>query len=155
MKQTSSGEFDQIDQKILDVLAKEGRIPVTALAARIGLSATPTQLRMKRLEEEGFIHGYRAVLDAARLELNHVAFVEVKLTDTKEEALLAFNAAVRQQPEIEECHMIAGAFDYLLKIRTRHITAYRKFLGETLSKLPLVGQTSTHVVMEAVKDRGP
>jgi len=136
MKQTSSGEFDQIDQKILDVLAKEGRIPVTALAARIGLSATPTQLRMKRLEEEGFIHGYRAVLDAARLELNHVAFVEVK-------------------PEIEECHMIAGAFDYLLKIRTRHITAYRKFLGETLSKLPLVGQTSTHVVMEAVKDRGP
>lgn len=155
MKQTQPGEFDQIDKKILDVLATDGRISVTALAARIGLSATPTQLRMKRLEDAGFIHGYRAVLDAARLDLNHVAFVEVKLTDTKEEALTAFNTAVRKQREVEECHMIAGAFDYLLKIRTPHITAYRKFLGETLSKLPFVGQTSTHVVMEAVKDRGP
>ena len=92
------------------------------------------------------------MLDPARLDRNHVAFVEVKLTDTTEPALRAFNAAVRALPEVEQCHMIAGAFDYLLKIRTRDIAGYRRVLGECISALPHVGNTSTHVSMEAVKD---
>jgi Lrp/AsnC family leucine-responsive transcriptional regulator len=84
--------------------------------------------------------------------LGHVTFVEVRLSDTRESALRAFNAAIQSVPEIEQCHMIAGAFDYLLKVRSRDIDAYRRVLGEVISALPHVASTSTHVSMEAVKD---
>lgn len=148
-----NGHLDSFDRKILDCLAKEGRLPVTELSKRVGLSKSPCQVRMKRLQEEGYILGFRAVLDPVKLGQDHVAFVEVKLTDTTEKALRAFNAAVRKVSEIEQCHMIAGSFDYLLKVRTRNIRAYRRILGETISNLPFVGNSSTHVSMEAVKDR--
>ena len=93
------------------------------------------------------------MVDPAKLGRDHVAFVEVKLTDTTEAALRRFNTAVMAVPEIEQCHMIAGAFDYLLKVRTRDMRDYRRVLGEVVSGLPHVGQSSTHVSMEAVKDR--
>ncbi|MCA8884539.1 MAG: Lrp/AsnC ligand binding domain-containing protein [Rhodobacteraceae bacterium] len=144
--------LDAFDRKILAELSRDGRMSVTELARRIGLSKSPCQVRLQRLQRDGFIQGFRAVLDPARLDRNHVAFVEVKLTDTTEPALRAFNAAVRALPEVEQCHMIAGAFDYLLKIRTRDIAGYRRVLGECISALPHVGNTSTHVSMEAVKD---
>ena len=147
------GQVDQYDQKILSILAREGRLPVTELASRVGLSKTPCQTRVKRLQEQDYILGFRAVLNASKLGRDHVAFVEVKLTDTREAALQAFNAAVAKTPEIEECHMIAGAFDYLLKVRTTNMAAYRKVLGEVISTLPHVGNTSTHVSMQAVKDQ--
>jgi Lrp/AsnC family leucine-responsive transcriptional regulator len=99
------------------------------------------------------IRGFRAVVDPAKLGQEHVAFVEVRLTDTTEDALTAFNAAALKVPEIEQAHMIAGAFDYLLKVRTRDIRDYRRVLGEVISTLPFVGHTSTHVSMEAVKDQ--
>ena len=118
-------DVDQFDRKILDILTVEGRISVTELARRIGLSKSPTQARLKRLEECGVIRGYRALYDPIRLGRDHVAFVEVKLTDTREAALSAFNAAVMRVPEIEQCHLIAGAFDYLLKVRTAGMTGYR------------------------------
>ena len=98
------------------------------------------------------ITGYKALFDPIRLGLDHVAFVEVRLSDTREKALSAFNAAVAKVPEIEQAHMIASHFDYLLKVRTRDIRAYRKFLGETISGLPHVSNTSTYVAMEAVKE---
>lgn len=145
-------ELDRFDQAILSVLAEDGRISITDLAKRIGLSKSPTQVRMRRLEEEGVILGYRALLDPIRLGLDHVAFVEVRLTDTREAALRAFNAAVARVPEIEQAHMIASNFDYLLKVRTRDMNAYRRFLGETISGLPHVANTSTFVAMEAVKE---
>ncbi|MGP1357728.1 Lrp/AsnC family transcriptional regulator [Roseicyclus sp.] len=145
--------IDAYDRKILAVLARDGRIPVTELARRVGLSKTPCQVRVRRLEASGYIRGYRAIVDQARLGRNHVTFVEVRLSDTREKALSAFNAAVRDVPEIEECHMIAGAFDYLLKVRSTDIDAYRRTLGEVISALPHVASTSTHVSMEAVKDR--
>jgi Lrp/AsnC family leucine-responsive transcriptional regulator len=104
------------------------------------------------LQSEGYILGFRAVIDPAKLGLDHIAFVEVRLKDTTEAALRAFNAAARAVPEIEECHMIAGAFDYLLKVRTPDIRRYREVLGQTISALPHVSTTSTHVAMEAVKD---
>jgi Lrp/AsnC family leucine-responsive transcriptional regulator len=91
-------------------------------------------------------------LDPIQLGLDHVAFVEVRLNDTREKALRAFNAAVVRVPEIEQAHMIASHFDYLLKVRTRDMTAYRRFLGETISSLPHVSNTSTYVAMEAVKE---
>lgn len=144
--------LDQIDRKILRILSRDGRLPVTELAAEVGLSKTPCQSRLKRLQAQGYIQGFRAILDPAKLNLTHVAFAEVKLRDTSEKALSAFNAAVLKVPEIEQCHMIAGSFDYLLKIRTKDIQAYRQVLGETISTLPHVGSTSTHVSMQSVKD---
>ncbi len=144
--------LDEFDRRILAVLAGEGRLSVTELARRIGLSKSPTQARLRRLEEDGVIRGYRAILDPIRLGLDHVAFVEVRLTDTRETSLEAFNAAVARIPEIEQVHLIAGNFDYLLKVRTRSMRAYRTVLAEKISTLPSVGQTSTYVAMQAVKE---
>ncbi|WP_134726162.1 Lrp/AsnC ligand binding domain-containing protein [Paracoccus luteus] len=146
--------LDRIDRAILAALAADGRISVTDLAARVGLSKTPVQARMRRLEQAGVIRGYRAVLDPVRLNAAHVAFVELKLSDTREPALRAFNRAVMAVPEIEECHMIAGGFDYLLKVRTTDIAAYRRVMADRISTLPHVAATSTYVAMEAVKDAG-
>jgi Lrp/AsnC family transcriptional regulator, leucine-responsive regulatory protein len=149
---TPESHLDRFDRAILDLLMRDGRMPVTEIAARVGLSKTPCQNRMARMRAAGVIRGFRAVVDPAKLGRDHVAFVEVRLTDTTEKALRAFNAAALKVPEIEQCHMIAGAFDYLLKVRTRDIRDYRHVLGEVISALPHVGHTSTHVSMEAVKD---
>ncbi len=145
-------ELDRFDQAILRVLAVEGRITATELARRIGLSKSPTQARMKRLEDAGVITGYRANLDPIRMGLAHVAFVEVRLSDTREAALQAFNKAALAVPEVEQCHMIASRFDYLLKVRTADIQDYRRVLAEQISALPHVASTSTYVAMEAVKE---
>ena len=145
-------ELDGFDRAILRELAADGRMTVTELARRIGLSKTPTQARVRRLEEDGVIAGYRAVLSPIRMGLAHVAFVEVRLSDTREAALQAFNRAVRALPEVEECHMMDASFDYLLKVRTTDIADYRRVLGERISALPHVAATSTYVAMEAVKD---
>jgi Lrp/AsnC family leucine-responsive transcriptional regulator len=150
----SAFDPDDFDHAILRHVATDGRIAVTELARRIGLSKSPTQVRLRRLEDLGVITGYRAVLDPIRIGQAHVAFVEVKLSDTREAALQAFNRAVRTIPEVEECHMIASRFDYLLKVRTSDIQAYRRVLAERLSALPHVASTSTYVAMEAVKDTG-
>jgi len=147
-------QIDRFDRDILDILSREGRIAVTDLARRIGLSKSPTQARLKRLEKNRVITGYRALVDPISTGRNHVAFVEVKLTDTREAALAAFNAGVRAIGEVEECHMIAGAFDYLLKVRTSDMLAYRRVLGEKISALPHVAHSSTFVAMQAVKEVG-
>ena len=149
-----SGDLDRFDRKILDIMAVEGRISVTELARRIGLSKSPTQARLKRLEDHGIIQGYAALFDPIRLGRDHVAFVEGKLTDTRETALAAFNKAVIQVPEVEQCHLIAGAFDYLLKVRTAGMPGYRAVLAEKISTLPHVANTSTYVAMQAVKEEG-
>jgi Lrp/AsnC family leucine-responsive transcriptional regulator len=145
-------DLDRFDIAILDALAAEGRLSATELARRIGLSKSPTQARMKRLEESGVINGYGARLNRMRIGQAHVAFVEVRLSDTREAALQAFNKAVVAIPEVEECHMIASRFDYLLKVRTGDIQDYRRVLAERISALPHVTSTSTYVAMEAVKE---
>lgn len=147
-------QIDSFDRAILDILSADGRISITELSGRIGLSKTPTQARLRRLEADGVITGYRAILDPIRIGRDHVAFVEVKLTDTREAALSAFNAAVRKVPEIEQCHMLAARFDYLLKVRTQDMSAYREVLAERISTLPHVAHTSTFVAMQAVKEGG-
>lgn len=152
--QMNRTELDSFDRKILAVVASEGRISVTELATRIGLSKSPTQTRLKRLEEQGVIKGYRAMLDPIQLGREHVAFVEIKLSDTRESALNAFNKAVRAIPEIEQAHLIAGSFDYLLKVRASDMSDYRKVLAEKLSTLPHIASTSTYVAMQAVKEEG-
>lgn len=147
-------ELDRYDRAIVGALSRDGRMTATALAQEIGLSKTPTQARLKKLETRGIITGYRAQLDPIRMGRAHVAFVEVKLSDTRNAALQAFNKAVRGLEEVEECHMIASRFDYLLKVRTADIQEYRAVLGEKISALPHVASTSTYVAMEVVKDEG-
>jgi Lrp/AsnC family leucine-responsive transcriptional regulator len=152
MNTSNDSELDMFDRKIIDILRTDGRISITDLAERVGLSKTPCQVRLKRLRENGTIRGFRAVVDLARLGLDHVAFAEVKLSDTRESALDAFRQAVLRIPEVEECHMIASSFDYLLKVRTANIRRYREVLGERISALPHVASTSTFVAMETIRD---
>lgn len=145
--------LDSYDLKILDALATDARMSITALSQRVGLSKNPVTLRVKALEEAGIITGYRAILSTQQLGLSHVSFVEVKMSDTRDAALREFNAAVKAIPEIAECHMIAGNFDYLLKVRTASMEEYREVMGRKLSSLPHVQATSTFVVMEAVVEQ--
>jgi len=147
-------DLDEFDRKIIAALVEDGRMAVTDLARAVGLSKTPCQVRLKRLTERGVIRGFRAIVDPAKLGMDHVAFAEVKLSDTREEALREFNAAVRRIAEVEECHMIASSFDYLLKVRTPDIRRYRTVLGEKISSLPHVSSSSTFVAMETVLDAG-
>lgn len=145
--------MDRADRGILSALARNGRLSMAELAAEVGLSKTPVAARVRRLEAEGIIRGYAAIVDRERIGEGHVAFVQVTLSDTRSAALDAFNRAALTVPEIEQCHMIAASFDYLLKVRTKDIAAYRRVLGERISALPHVEHTSTFVAMETVKDR--
>ena len=144
--------IDRFDEKMMQILSTDGRIAITDLAKKLGMSKTPCGVRLKRLMSDGYITGFKAVLNPVKLDRNHVAFVEVRLQDTKEAALKAFNESVQLIPEIEQCHMIAGSFDYLLKVRTKDIIAYRRVLAERISDLPHVASTSTYVAMESVKE---
>jgi Lrp/AsnC family leucine-responsive transcriptional regulator len=143
--------LDNYDQKILKLLQTDGRMTITELSDRIGLSKTPCLNRVKKLETKGYIRGYRAVINHELVEDNHIAFVQIKMDDTKTQALNAFNAAIKEIPEVVQCHMIASHFDYLLKVRTNNMESYRKVLGEKISALPHVQNSSTFVVMEEVK----
>lgn len=146
-------DIDQIDHRILRALSTNARLSMVALGEQVGLSKTPVTARVRRLEEAGYIKGYRAELDASRLGLEHVAFIEVRLSNTREAALQEFNAAIRNIPEVEACHMIAGGFDYLVKVRTSSVRDYRRVLGEKISQLPHLASTSTYVSMESVLDQ--
>ena len=139
--------IDRFDEKMMQILSTDGRIAITDLAKKLGMSKTPCGVRLKRLMSDGYITGFKAVLNPVKLDMNHVAFVEVRLQDTKEAALKAFNESVQLIPEIEQCHMIAGSFDYLLKVRTKDIIAYRRVLAERISDLPHVASTSTYVAV--------
>lgn len=145
--------LDAVDRRILAELTQNARIPVAELARKVGLSKTPVALRIRHLEEIGLITGYRAILSPMKLGLTNVTYLEVRVHDTREAALQQFNAAVRAIPEVEECYMIAGGFDYLLKIRSRDMGHFRQILAEKISTLPHVNNTSTHVSMEAVVEQ--
>ncbi|MES3153145.1 Lrp/AsnC family transcriptional regulator [Sphingomonas faeni] len=152
-KRPSTVEMDEFDRRIVAALLVDGRMTVTDLACAVGLSKTPCQVRLRKLIASGVIRGFCAIVDAEKMGMDHVAFAEVKLDDTREQALKAFNAAVQRIAEVEECHMIASSFDYLLKVRTADIRRYRAVLGEKISSLPHVASTSTFVAMETVKER--
>lgn len=144
--------LDKFDIRLLQVLQHDGRISVVDLAEKIGLSKSPCLKRLRRLEKEGFIRGYRADIDPLKVKQNHLVYVQVKLSSTKVKDLDDFNTAVQDIPQIVSCHMMAGGYDYLLKIRTRNMQEYRAFLGEVLANLPGVHQTSSFPVMEQVKE---
>ena len=145
-----SMSLDAIDRRILQVLRANGRITVTELAETVNLSKTPCTERMRRLEKAGYITCYSARLDPAMLDLRMLVFVQVVLERTTTDVLDRFNAAVRRIAEVEAAHMIAGGFDYLLKVRARDMAHYRKLLGDRIGALPGVSQTHTFAVMETV-----
>lgn len=145
-------KLDNLDIDILETLQSTGRLTNVALAKQVGLSATPCLERVKALEAEGFIAGYSANLSANRLGLGLTAFVEILLERTSEETFQGFREAVLRIPEIQECHMVAGGFDYLLKVRVPDMAAYRVFLGEVLAGVPGIRETHSYAVMEEIKD---
>jgi len=146
--------IDQTDIKILAELQNDGRLSNADLARRVNLSATPCLERMRRLEREGYIVNYVAQLDPHKLGYPVVCFIQVTLDRTTPDVFDLFKESVVNQPEIQECHMVAGGFDYLLKIRLPEMAQYRSFLGDIITALPGVQGTHTYVVMEEVLSRG-
>ena len=147
--------LDRTDRMILGILQREGRITNLELADRIGLSATATSERTRRLIADGVVTGFGARVDPERLGFGLLVFVEVLLDKTTPDVFERFAEAVRRAPEVLECHMVAGGFDYLIKTRVRDMPAYRAFLGGVLLGLPGVRETRTYAVREEVKTDGP
>ncbi|MBK7617332.1 MAG: Lrp/AsnC ligand binding domain-containing protein [Vitreoscilla sp.] len=143
---------DKIDLRILRVLQKDGRISNLKLAEEVHLSPTAVLERVKRLTREGYILGYEARLNPVKLGAGLMVFVEVLLDRTVHDVMDSFRAAVQVRPEILECHLVAGGFDYLLKTRVSDMAAYRSFVGEVIWTLPGVRETRTYAVMEEVKN---
>ncbi|MFC3095654.1 leucine-responsive transcriptional regulator Lrp [Alteromonas sediminis] len=143
--------LDKIDRNILDTLQKNGKISNVDLAKTVGLSASPCLERVKRLEEQGYILGYHAALNPNKLGAAMLVFVEITLEKTSPDVFADFSAAVQQQHDIQECHLVSGDFDFLIKTRVADMSSYRKLLGDTLLRLPGVNASRTYVVMEEVK----
>lgn len=144
--------LDRIDRNILKELQNDGRISNVELSRRVGLSPTPCLERVKRLERQGVIQGYTAIINPRHIGAALLVFVEVTLERTSSEVFDEFNLAVQKLDIIQECHLVSGDFDYLLKTRVADMSAYRELLGETLLRLPGVKETRTYVVMEEVKN---
>ncbi len=148
----SSSDLDKIDRRILALLQADGRLSNLKLAEAVHLSPTAVLERVRRLTREGFILGYEARLDPVKLDAGLMVFVEVLLDRTVQDVMDTFRAAVQVRPEILECHLVAGGFDYLLKTRVAEMAAYREFIGSVIWALPGVRETRTYVVMEEVKN---
>ena len=151
-RKVSDHRLDRTDRRILCELQRNGRISNVELARRVNLSATPCLERVRRLEQAGFIRDYVAVLDPAKLDVGLLLYVEVTLDRTTPEVFDRFRSAIAARPEVQECHMVAGGFDYLVKVRVADMQAYRTFLGEGLTAAPGVRETHTYVVMEEIKE---
>ena len=144
--------LSRIDANILRELQADGRITYAELARRVGLTTTPCMERVKRMEREGVIHGYTALLDPTYLEAQLVVFVQIRLSRTSQDIFAQFKDAAVALAEVQECYLVSGNFDYLIKARVADMSAYREFLGETLLTLPGVQESTSYVVMEQVKE---
>jgi len=151
MSKSQVKKLDRIDRNILSELQKDGRLSNVELSKRVGLSPTPCLERVKRLEAESFITGYKAILNPIKLDAALLVFVEITLTKTSPDVFDDFSKAVQALDVIQECHLVSGDFDFLLKTRVQDMAAYRELLGDTLLQLPAVSESRTYVVMEEVK----
>lgn len=143
--------LDRIDYQILAILQGNSKISNVELAERVNLTPPPCLERVKRLEREGYIDRYVCVLNPYKLNAGLLAYIQVSLRSTATRELEAFNAAISAIDQVQECHMVSGGFDYLLKVRTADMQTYRRFLGEQLADIPNVRETHTYVVMQEVK----
>ena len=149
---TTAPNLSRIDRNILRELQRDGRITYAELARRVGLTTTPCIERVKKLENSGVIHGYQAILDPEQLGAGLVVFVQVRLSRTSQANFEDFRKAVVKLKEVQECYLVSGNFDYLIKARVADMHAYRELLGETLLTLPSVNESTSYVVMEELKE---
>ena len=152
IEESSPAPLDRTDARILRVLQADGRISNLKLAEAVHLSPTAVLERVKRLTRDGFILGFEAKLNPDKLGAGLLVFIEVVLDRTTHDAMNIFKAAVQVRPEILECHLVAGGFDYLIKTRVANMQAYREFVGSVIWALPGVRETRTYAVMEEVKN---
>ena len=145
-------KLDRIDRMILDILQRDGRIAISELASRVNLSTTPCSERVKRLERDRIIMGYHARLNPEKLEKNLLVFLEIKLSAKSGDVFEQVARDLSEIPEVLECHLISGDFDYLVKARLKEMSAYRRLLGDLLKKLPSSASSHSYVVMEEVKE---
>jgi len=144
--------LNRIDRHILRVLQQDGRITYSELASRVGLTTTPCIERVRKLEREGVLQGFTALVDPTALGAGLVVFVQISLQRTSKEVFEEFKEAAQRLPEVQECYLVSGNFDYLIKARVADMNAYRIFLGDTLLSLPGVQDSTSYVVMETVKE---
>ncbi|MFW2077099.1 Lrp/AsnC ligand binding domain-containing protein [Acinetobacter sp. ULE_I010] len=145
-------KLDRIDRMILDILQNEGRIAISELASRVSLSTTPCSERVKRLERDGIIMGYHARLNPKHLDRNLLVFLEISLSAKSGDVFEQVAKDLMEIPEVQECHLISGDFDYLVKARLKEMTAYRRLLGDLLKKLPSSASSHSYIVMEEIKE---
>ena len=145
-------EHDRIDRKILDILQRDGRIAMTELASQVGLSASPCTERVRRMERGGVITGYHARVAPETLGKTLLVFVEIKLASKSADVFERVRNELLHMPEVMECHLVSGDFDYLVKFRLRGMKEYRHLLGEILKRLPVSAESRSYVVMEEIKE---
>jgi len=145
-------ELDRIDRKILDMLQRQGRVSMTELAEHIGLSASPCAERVKRMERDGVITGYHAHVSPEALGRTLLVFVEIKLSAKSGDVFDKVRKELLHMPEVLECHLVSGSFDYLVKARLSGMSEYRHLLGDILKKLPVAAESHSYVVMEEIKE---
>lgn len=145
-------ELDRFDRKILDILQRDGRISMTELAGQVGLSASPCTERVKRMERNGVIAGYHALVKPEALGKTLLVFVEIKLSAKSGDVFETVRRELLHMPEVMECHLVSGSFDYLVKLRLRGMREYRVLLGDMLKRLPVAAESHSYVVMEEIKE---
>lgn len=145
-------ELDRIDRRILDLLQRQGRVSMTELAEHIGLSASPCAERVKRMERDGVITGYHAHVSPGALGKTLLVFVEIKLSAKSGDVFDKVRKELLHMPEVLECHLVSGSFDYLVKARLSGMSEYRHLLGDILKKLPVAAESHSYVVMEEIKE---
>lgn len=144
--------IDRTDRQILKALQQDGRISNVALAKKVNLTPTPCLERVRRLERDGFIVGYTAILNPAKLDAGLLVFVEISLQRNSPDAFRDFRRQASKLSGIQECHLVSGNFDYLIKARVKDMQEYRQLLGEEILALPGVSDSRSYVVMEEVKE---
>lgn len=145
-------QLSKIDRNILHIMQNDGRISYVELARQVGLTTTPCIERVRRLEREGYIRHYSTVLNPEQLDAGFIVFVQIRLDRTSKDTFAQFKEAVLELPEVQECYLVSGNFDYLIKARLADMAAYRVFLEESLLSVPAVQESTSVVVMEAVKE---
>ncbi len=151
-EQKKPKKLDRTDRQILECLQTDGRISNVQLARKVNLTPTPCIERVKRLERHGYIKGYTALLDPTLVDAALLVFVEIDLTHSSPDAFRKFSEEARRLPEIMDCHLVSGNFDYLIKARVSDMKTYRELLGEKILSLPGVSGSRSYVVMEEVKE---
>ncbi len=149
---SSMHSFDRIDRKILDILQRDGRVSITDLAEQVGLSPTPCAERVRRLERSGVITGYHAHLSPRAVGQNLLVFLEIKLSAKSDQVFEKIKSELHRIPEVMECHLVSGDFDYLIKARIPDMNDYRALLGNILQRLPGSAESRSYVVMEEIKE---